>query len=152
DRLDLAPVLQRVLLGPQKLAADPGVVHQDAEPAHILDRRADDADPVVLARDVVLIGEGRAGVVGVDRLGQGADAVQVQIAERDPGALADQHPGHGLAQPPAGAGDQGRLARDAPARHSTRPLTAASMKRAIATSRSVTPSASWVVNNTSTRL
>src|SRR5690606_18211980 len=149
------PVLQRVLLGPQKLAADAGVVHQDAEPAHVLNRPADDANPVVLARDVVLIGEGHAGVVGVDRLGQGAGPVQVNVAEGDLRPFADQHPRHRLAQPAGGAGDQGRLARDASVtggHYSTRPLTASSMKRAIATSRSVTPSASWVVSSTSTRL
>ncbi|MNT04206.1 hypothetical protein D3C72_1387760 [compost metagenome] len=151
DRLHQPPVLQRVLLGPDQFAADAGVVHQNGQAAHVLGGGGDHADPVVLARHVVLIGERRARMLGVDTFGQGSRPVQVAVGNGDLAAFPDQHSCHGLTQTTRRAGDQGSLARNAPA-HSTWPLTASSMKRAMATSRSVTPPASWVVSSTSTRL
>src|SRR5690606_9311425 len=110
-------------------------------------------DPLRLVGDVVGEGEGGAGVVGADLLGQGPDAVQIDVGEGDPGPLSGQHPRHRLAQPAGGAGDQGGLAGDAPA-HAFAPAAAAasSMNRAMSRSRCVTPPASWVVSTTSTRL
>ncbi|MNY57671.1 hypothetical protein D3C86_1939090 [compost metagenome] len=94
-------------------------------------------------------------MIGVDGLGQRLGAIQVAVGDGDLGALPNQHPRHGLTQTARRPGDQGGLAGDAArtrGAHSTWPLTASSMKRAIATSRSVTPPASWVVSRTSTRL
>ncbi|MNY53934.1 hypothetical protein D3C86_1897400 [compost metagenome] len=70
----------------------------------------------------MLIGEGGAGMLGVDGLGQSLRAVQVAIGDGDLGALLDQHPRHGLPQTARRPGDQGGLAGDAArtrGRHST---------------------------------
>ncbi len=156
DRLDAAPILQRVGLDEFQVAADARVVDQDRQPAHGRDGLIDDRNPFGLVGDVVAEGKGRAGDLGVDCIGQGPDALQIDVGDRHLGTLARQHPRHGLAQPASRPGDEGLFARD-PSRlvhHHFAPASAAarSIKRAMSRSLPVTPPASWVVSRMSTRL
>lgn len=146
----------RILFDEGQAVADAGVVDQDGQAAHRRDGAVDDRDPLVFFRDVMLEGEGRAGDLGVDRVGQCLNALQIDVGDGDLRALARQHPGHGFAQPAGRAGDEGLFARDpsclACHHFAPSPAAAVSMNRAMSISLCVTPSASWVVSRTSTRL
>ena len=64
------PVLDRVLFDEGQGAADAGAVDQDRQTAQVGRSGVDHAGPVVLASDVVGVGEGGAGGLDVDAPGQ----------------------------------------------------------------------------------